>query len=95
MALERHPAPWPHKIVGPAALVEADPHHRPARTKKSPAPKVHTRCTALRQAWCEAYAAFVETYRAALAALRAGWSTVGLPPEGCRPAVLLPSGEGG
>ncbi len=94
LAVERHPAPWPTRVVGAAALVEMDPHTRPPRTKKTPAPKVHTRCKALRQAWCEAYAMFVERYRAALQALREGWEAVRFPVEGCRPAVLLPEAGG-
>ncbi len=94
LAVERHPAPWPTRVVGAQALRAMDPHARPPRTKKTPAPKVHTRCKALRQAWCEAYAMFVERYRAALQALRAGWVTVGFPVEGCRPAVLLPEAGG-
>lgn len=94
-ALDRHPAPTPHRVVGPKALTEADPHHRPARTKKGRAPLVFTRSRALRRAWLAAYDMFVVSYRAALAALRAGWSAVGFPPEGCRPAVLLPLAETG
>ncbi len=95
LAVERHPAPWPTRVVGAAALVEMDPHTRPPQTKKSPAPRVHTRCKTLRRAWGEAYDAFVAAYRAALHALREGWEAVGFPEEGCRPAVLLPEAGGG
>ena len=95
LALERHPAPLPHRIIGPKALVDADPHQRPARTKKAPAPWVFTRCRGLRRAWRAAYAAFVEAYGAAVDALRMGLGAVGFPAEGCRPAVLLARDAGG
>lgn len=93
-AVEQYPSPWPTRVVGARALVSVDPHTRPPRTKKSPAPRVHTRCKALRQAWVEAYSAFVARYRAALQALRDGWRAAGFPAEGCRPAVLLPESGG-
>ena len=38
----------------------------PSWTKRSPAPPVHTTCIALRKAWREAYATFVDTYRGAM-----------------------------
>lgn len=94
LGVERHPAPWPRTVMGAQAVVEADPHSRPVESKRSAAPMVHTSCGALRRAWMGAYRGFVESYRAALAALRAGWDAVGFPPEGCRPAVLLGGGGG-
>lgn len=89
-ALERHP-PTPAPL-GAEAVCAADPHTRPARTKKTPAPRVHTRQPALRRAWRAAYVAFVASYRAAMHALRSGASSCCFPPEGCRPVCLTHGG---
>ncbi|MCB9529797.1 MAG: hypothetical protein H6701_15670 [Myxococcales bacterium] len=94
-ALERHRPSGSGPPLGEAAVRTADPHERPAKSKRSPAPAVHTRSRALRQAWWAGYVAFVETWRAALQALRAGCAAVGFPPEGCRPAGLAMMGGDG
>lgn len=85
-ALDRYPAAA--RPLGPAAVQSADPHTRPEQSKKSAAPRVHTRQPALRRAWQAAYSAFVETYHAAMTALRAGATAVCFPSEGCRPVCL-------
>ncbi|MEZ4436689.1 MAG: hypothetical protein R3F65_30180 [bacterium] len=89
-ALERYPAAAHPQ--GADAVRRADPHTRPAQTKKSRAPRVHTRQAALRQAWFAAYGAFVDAYRAAMNALRAGEAGVCFPTEGCRPVCFWASG---
>lgn len=90
-ALTRYPAA-PHPL-GPDAVRSIDPHTRPEQSKKTAAPRVHTRQPALRRAWRAAYRAFVETYRAAMAALRAGADAC-FPSEGCRPVCLWRCGAG-
>lgn len=90
VALARYPCPG--EPLGVDAACAVDPHTRPVRTKKSPAPMVHTRQGSLRRAWRAAYVAFVETYRAAMGALRAGATAVCFPLEGCRPVCLVDSG---
>ena len=87
IALERYPAP--SRVLGCVGVLAAHPHHRPMKSKHSPAPKVHTACRRLRAAWLEAYASFVAAYRAAMMRLKDGWLEVGFPPGGCRPACLL------
>ncbi len=87
IALERFPPP--EKVLGRAGVLAMHPHHRPMRSKRSPAPKVHTTCRRLRATWLAGYAAFVDAYRAALQRLREGWVDVGFPPQGCLPACLL------
>ena len=87
-ALRRYPAS--ERPLGAAAICAIDPHTRPERTKRSPAPPVHTTRIALRKAWREAYAAFVDTYRGAMKRLRQGFSAVDFPTEGCPPPWFSP-----
>lgn len=87
-AADRYPTKTP--VLGAVGVLEADPHDKPRRSKRSPAPRVHTRCKRLRQAWMEAYRAFVEAYRAAMEQLRTGWTGAGSRKRGadrraCRP----------
>ena len=58
------------------------------------APPVHTTCIALRKAWREAYAIFVDTYRGAMERLRQGFSAVDFPTEGCPPPWFAPIATG-
>jgi REP element-mobilizing transposase RayT len=67
------------KPLGPAAILTQDPHHRPARSKKSPAPAFHAASQAVRRGLCEAYALFVAAYREAAEKLRAGNREVRFP----------------
>ncbi len=92
VAEARYPAPG--RVLGPAGVLRADPHARPERSKRSPAPAVHASSRAQRVAWWEAYRAFVGAYRAAMQALRAGIEGCGFPPEGCRPVRMAPAPGG-
>jgi len=49
---------------------------------------------AKRLEWRAAYQAFVESYRGAMTALRAGIEVFGFPGEGCRPTCMA-IGPGG
>ncbi len=92
VAEARYPAPG--RVLGPAGVLRVRPHDRPQRSKRGPAPAVHASSRAQRLAWREAYRAFVETYQAAMKALRAGIEGCGFPPEGCRPVRMAPAPGG-
>jgi REP element-mobilizing transposase RayT len=67
-------------ILGPEAVIAQDPHDRPRRSKKSPAPLVHAVTKAVRNAFRDAYRAFVEAFRYASAQLQRGNRMVEFPP---------------
>jgi REP element-mobilizing transposase RayT len=73
--------------LGWEAVLQQDPHHRPAKIKKSPAPFVHAATRAVRRQLWEAYAWFVASYRDAAERLRAGHRDVPFP-SGCFPPAL-------
>jgi REP element-mobilizing transposase RayT len=73
--------------LGREGVLQQDPHHRPAKVKKSPAPLVHAASRAVRRQLWEAYAWFVASYRDAAERLRAGHRDVPFPP-GCFPPAL-------
>ncbi len=76
-------------VLGAKTILRMNPHHRPDRTDRSPAPPCHTADKGGRKRFLEAYRAFVTAYREALAALRAGLDAFRFP-EGCvLPAALL------
>lgn len=58
--------------LGVESILKQNPHTRPNRTKKSPAPPFHAAAKAVRQAFWEAYATFVAEFRDAAEKLRAG-----------------------
>ena len=70
--------------LGVEAIRKQNPHDRPMRTKKSPAPAVHAASKAVRKQMIAAYRLFDEAYREASARFRAGDLTVQFPP-GCFP----------
>jgi hypothetical protein len=55
--------------LGAAALQKQSPFARPERPKRSPAPPCHTSSATLRQRFVSAFRAFVDSFRAAAAAL--------------------------
>ena len=58
--------------LGRASVLSQDPHQRPAKLKKSPAPFVHAVSKAVRRELWEAYAWVVAAYHKAAERLRAG-----------------------
>ena len=58
--------------LGAEAIRKQDPHERPPRTKRSPAPAVHAASKSVRKQLKAAYRLFVEAYREAAALFRAG-----------------------
>jgi hypothetical protein len=73
--------------LGREGVLRQDPHHRPAKIKKSPAPFVHAVSKAVRRQLWEAYAWFVASYRDAAERLRGGHRDVPSP-SGCFPPAL-------
>jgi REP element-mobilizing transposase RayT len=71
----------------PESFLGVHPHHRPEKTKRSPAPLVHAATREVRQRFWEAYAIFVDAYAAAVELLRAGCQNVRFP-EGSFPPRL-------
>lgn len=71
----------------PTPFLRADPHHRPARTKRSRLPLVHAATREVRKRFHEAYAIFIEAYRSAADLLRQGRSDAEFP-EGSFPPRL-------
>ncbi len=67
--------------------MEADPHYRPAKLDRSPAPMFHARRKKVRKAMKEAYAWVVAEYRKTAERLRAGDRLVTFP-EGTFPPAL-------
>jgi len=65
--------------LGVEAILRQDPHTRPNQTKKSPAPLYHAATKAAREAFWEAYSAFVVAFREAAERLRAGDRTASFP----------------
>jgi len=58
--------------LGVAAILRQDPHTRPSRPKKSPAPLYHAATKAVRKAFWQAYATFVSAFRDAADRWREG-----------------------
>jgi hypothetical protein len=60
------------EVLGAEAILRQNPHARPARTKRSPAPLVHAATKAARKALRDAYYAFVGPFRSAAAKWKKG-----------------------
>jgi hypothetical protein len=67
------------QVLGVAAIRRQQPHSRPKRSKKSPAPLFHAASKAVRRELYEGYAWFVAAYREAAEKLRAGDRAVSFP----------------
>ena len=74
-------------VPGRRRILKADPHHRPERLKRSPAPAFHASTAKALKVLRDAYAWFVEAYRVAAEQLKAGNREVEFPP-GCFPPGL-------
>jgi len=67
------------QVLGVAAIQSQQPHSRPERSKKSPAPLFHAASKAVRRDLYEGYAWFVAAYREASEKLRDGSRMVSFP----------------
>ncbi len=65
--------------LGRAKVLGQDPHSKPVHVKRSPRPLCHTTSKKLLEAYRTAYRAFVDAYRVASAAFRAGVLDVEFP----------------
>jgi REP element-mobilizing transposase RayT len=74
--------------LGGAVIRHQPPDKRPARIKKSPAPKVHATTLEARLAHIEAYRAFEGAYRTAVERLERGERDVEFPPYSFIPVRL-------
>jgi hypothetical protein len=72
---------------GPSAIRSQNPHDRPNRPKKSPAPLFHAATREARHILYEAYAWFVSEFRTAAEKLRAGDRNASFPPGSFPPAL--------
>ena len=77
----------PKKVLGVEKVMSADPHYRPEKLERSPAPDFHARRKSVRKAMREAYAWVVAAYREAAERLRAGDRLVSFP-EGTFPPAF-------
>ena len=73
--------------LGREAVLAQDPHAKPVRSKKSPAPRFHAFRKSVRRELYEAYAWFVAAFRDASEKLRAGDLTAKFPPGSFPPAL--------
>lgn len=73
--------------LGRAAILSQDPHGKPTRSKKSPAPRFHAFRKSVRQDLYEAYSWFVAAFRTASEKLRSGDLTARFPPGSFPPAL--------
>ena len=83
-------------VIGADAVMAMDPHYRPQKLDRSPAPDFHARRKEVREALRETYAWVVVKHREAAERLRAGKANVEFPegtfPPGL-PFVAFPRGK--
>lgn len=87
---EKVPAEWERRGREPldrAAILSQDPHSKPIRSKKSPAPHFHAFHKTVRQELYETYSWFVAAFRTASEKLRSGDLTASFPPGSFPPAL--------
>jgi len=76
-----------HPALGAQAIITQDPHSRPLRPKKSPAPWIHAASKRARLDFIQAYRLFVSAFRVAAEKLNAGDRDARFP-IGCFPPGL-------
>ncbi|MEM7356919.1 MAG: hypothetical protein AAF657_39260, partial [Acidobacteriota bacterium] len=75
------------EVLGAESVMAYDPHHRPGKRDRSPAPMFHARCKDVRKVMRDAYAWVVAEYRKAAERLRLGDRQAQFP-EGTFPPGL-------
>ena len=78
--------------LGASAIRGQHPHDRPARSKRSPAPLVHTASARVRRELWEGYSWFVAAFRTAAEKLRAGDRAAPFPTGSFPPGLPFVSG---
>jgi hypothetical protein len=86
-AREREKISLPARRVCRRRILRQDPHSRPTKFERRPAPRVHAFRKAVRREMREAYAAFYAAYRRAAERLKAGERDVAFPPGSFPPAL--------
>jgi hypothetical protein len=81
-----------NRPLGRHALLLQNPHLEPNRIKKGPAPLAHAASAAARRALRQAYAAFLDAYRAAARSLRDGVLDAAFPAGSFPPALPFQTG---
>ncbi len=81
------------RVMGTKRVLREDPHKRPRRIKKSPAPLCHCSDPEMWKRYRDDYRWFVSEYRAASRRLRAGEQDVKFPGS-CFPPALAFNGHG-
>jgi REP element-mobilizing transposase RayT len=82
-------------VPGADVIVRQSPHHRPARSKKSPKPLCHASTREARRAFRESLAAWCGAYALASARFRQGNWTVDFPRWAFRPSVPFSDSDNG
>lgn len=82
-AVQAYPPERP--VLGPKEVLSADPHSRPEKTKRSPAPWIHTADPAVRKAWMKKYRIAAATYGSIVRAILGGSQGVDTFPMECVP----------
>ncbi|MEZ5332066.1 MAG: transposase [Thermoanaerobaculia bacterium] len=77
-------------VLGRREILRRDPHGSPAVETRSPAPRFHAASKRVRQQLLRAYYAFLDAYRTAAEALRAGRFDQAHFPPGAIPPPLAP-----
>ncbi|HKI00770.1 MAG TPA: hypothetical protein VKK31_02205 [Thermoanaerobaculia bacterium] len=80
------------QVLGVAAIQGQEPHKRPERSKKSPAPLFHALTKAAREDLYAGYAWFVAAFREAAAKLREGSREVSFPTGSFPPPLPFAAG---
>ncbi len=94
-AAKRERATTRKHVQGIKSILAQDPHHRPKKRKKSPAPFVHCVDKKTKATFKKAYYSFVGAYREALAALYAGVEEARFPSGGIAPGSTCPRNRSG
>jgi putative transposase len=81
-----------HKTLDVTAIRTQDPHARPKKLKRSPAPLFHAKSQRIRRELYEGYAWFVAAFRSAAEKLKAGDFTVAFPTGSFPPALPFVGG---
>jgi hypothetical protein len=90
-SVEREAEAVHEQVLGPAAVLAQNPHHRPARVERSPRPHCHAARASTRRAYIELYRAYVERFRVASAGWRRGELGAEFPLGAFRPFLWPPS----
>lgn len=84
----------PKKFLGQKRILAVDPHTKPKKTSRSPAPLCHAGCPLLARSFKMAYQAFVEAYKQTFEAFRDSLQQVVFPQGGLPPVAWCTEAAG-